>query len=223
MNSSTKLATGLALACTWTTAAQAEDYRLEFVSNVDISAIRLHTNRELSSGETDEQTLSDLLGPVVANETYTYNVSTSYATSATGLEPGDYARLNLVGTFEDGDIAVAGYVNSSDSPFENVPAPQAVSGILSGNLSVIADLLRPIYTGDGSYSNFGTYVSRETSLGSSVTLYRFDASGARTEIGTITAQQGLGTQRLPGAVPEPATLAALGLGGLALLRRRRSA
>lgn len=223
MNSSTKLATGLALACTWTTAAQAEDYRLDVVTTQDISNARFYTYQQVPSGDLfgtpsrSEETLSANLGTLVANQSYSFDLSTNYGTSTvTDVPFGPTAVLNILGTFSDGDIATAGFVAGSDTPFNNVAPAAAVNGIVSGDLQIIRDLTNEARSIGTPFPTSTYGVSAFQSGPDSVTadLFRFDTSGSRSTIGTVTASKA-------SAVPEPATLAALGFGGLALLRRRR--
>ena len=225
MNSSTKLATGLALACTWTTAAQADDFRLDVVTNQDISNARFYTSQSVPSGDLigtpsrTNDTLTADLGTLTANQPYTFNLSTNYGTSTAADFPfGSTAVLNILGTFSDGDIAMGGNVTGTDTPFSNVDPAAAVSGILSGDLQVIRNVTAPV-TSAGYIvptSSFGVNAFESMSGSSTLDLFRFDTAGTRTTIGSITASKVT-------AVPEPATLAAIGMGGLALLRRRRKA
>lgn len=225
MNSSTKLAAGLALACTWTTAAHAEDYALDVVTNEDISNARFYTYQAVPSADLfgtpsrANDTLSNDLGTLVANQNYTFNLSTNYGTSTTGDFPfGSTATLNILGTFADGDIATGGFFAGTDSPFNNVAPVAAVNGIVSGDLAVVRNLTAEIRGGGSPFatSTFGLAAYQSMAGPITADLFRFDTSGTRTTIGTITARQVT-------AVPEPATLAALGFGALAMLRRRRKA
>ena len=228
MNSSSAKAAlvPLVLAATWAT-AQANDYRVTVTPNAGVTLGDVHVYSAVTTTTGADETFSPTsnpgtttqgemslasLGSVSGGSTVSTVVSTSYGTSTDFSTNGSQASFGLLAT--SGDLAVLGAAASTGSYAGSFGSTgktldQAIAGTRAGDLG-LASALYPV---NSSNTLFGSNTAGMTTTGS---FYRFDASGNASLAGTWSVS----TQTVQ-ATPEPASMAALGAGALALLRRRR--
>ena len=205
-------AVALTLAATWAT-AQADDFNVSIATtSTALSNVRVYTQRipGLPASQTpDNKALTASLGSIAANGTLNAVVSTSYGTSPAAGN--DFADFSVVAT--NGALGVIVGGASSNSTFnyaDSFPAisqSDAFAAISAGSLANVSRL----YNQGRNYGN-DVFASRDNSVQTG-TRFFFDASCNQNRIGTYTVSP----------VPEPATMAVLGLGAVGLMRRRRRA
>jgi hypothetical protein len=206
-------AVAVALISTWTT-AQADDFKVTIQSSSDLSNLQIYTDRLPGVVQPkDTPTLTANLGSLAAGGTYTTTVSTSYGTSVAGSNSGNLADFSVLATTATAGIVVGGANTTSNVDYNFHFGSRGLnqgtirSAIVGNSLTGV----RPLFTAGGQFDN-RLYASQENGTVTG-TLFNFDANGAQTRIGTYTVAP----------VPEPASMAALGLGIAAMLRRRKRA
>ena len=203
-------AVACALVATWST-AYADDFKVDVRPTVGIDNVQIFTQRlpgNLISPK-DTPALTANLGSISAGGTLSTIVSTSYGTSP---QPGnDFADFSVVATNGTQGVIVGGATGNSNfnynDSFPGISQPSAYTAISNGDLTNVLKL----YNQGRQFGN-DVFASRDNGIQTG-TLYFFDATGTQNRIGTYTVTP----------VPEPATLAALGLGAAAMLRRRKRA
>lgn len=203
-----------ALVGTWAT-AQADILTVELHPTIDIDHLRVFSQQQVTNASTtvlQNQALSADFGMVAAGTTATELVTTNfdavpYADARVGLVGSSGTSL-LVGTgnLTAGTTFASNY--GSTVPEDDITQDQAFNALGSGD----ATMLSRLFTKDDD--NKSILLTRNDLNGKTGNLILFDAaSGMGTDAGTWTVKVQ--------AVPEPGTLAALSIGALAVLRRRR--
>lgn len=205
----------LVLAATWAT-AQADNFIVSVTPTTDLSHLYLFTEKETgaaTSYSTSEQAVTSELGPLLAGSTYNTMISTSYGTSVPITGTGVQTDFAFLGTTSTGLLALT-TTDSNNTSYSTkfgatgVSLSNALAGATSGDLATASSL----YPASSSNSVKGTSDLWSSFSGS---LKAYDSLGNEMSIGTVNVTYT--TQ----PVPEPASMAALGVGALALIRRRR--
>ena len=223
MNSTpTKVAAvAVGLLSTWAT-AHADDFVVsvtpdagQSIDNVELFSALTTTSTGTNPGTTTQtnEALTPNLGSASGGNAFSTTVSTSYGTSTTegGVAVGADATFGLLAT-SNGLVVLGGSASTTGTTYNAQYGPtgmsqaQALTGIQSDSLS-LASALFPDMSVNALYS------ASDLTSPVSGSLYAFGANGTATAIGTWSVT--------PQATPEPATLAALGMGALGLMRRRR--
>lgn len=210
----------LALTATWAT-AQADDFIVsvtpnagQSLDNLEIfSAARTTSGTSTNAGTTVQTNQALTQGPssVAGGTTYSTTISTSYGTSTStgGLADGTDATFGLLAT-SNGLLVLGGSSSTAATTFSGqygttLTQAQAYAGVQNDSLGVASSLFPVTST---------NVLAGASDLTTPVTgsFYSFDASGNASQIGTWS---------VAAPVPEPASLAALGVGAFGLVKRRR--
>ena len=211
-------AVAVALTATWGT-AHADDFQVKVMPMSDISNVAIATHKipgDLSSNR-EPYTLSASLANLAAGSTYTTLISTSYSTATFSNDgtslPGNnnQADFSVVATTPGGGVVV-GSTGKGTFSFSDQTGGQNQASIRAGIVANSLNGVKPIFLNSGGFANnlFSSKDDKRLQFG---TLYAYDGNGAVSTLGTYSVTP----------VPEPATFAALGLGALAMLRRRKRA
>ena len=209
-------AVAIALVSTWST-AEADDFQVKVMPTVDISNVAIATHKIPADlfGSPEPYTLSASLANLSAGSTYTSLISTSYST-ATFFDDGtsipgnnNQTDFSVVASTPGGGVVV-GSTGKGTFNFSDQTGGRNQATIRAGIVANSLDDVKPIFQPNGGFANnlFSSKDDKRLQFG---TLYAYDGNGAVSTIGTYSVTP----------VPEPATFAALGVGALALLRRRR--
>lgn len=217
MNSSTGsrvASVAVALAGTWAT-AQADIITVSLTPTVAVDHLRILSQQQVTNESTtvlQNASLSADFGAVAAGATATATVMTNFDAVAYAD-----ARVGLVGSAGTGLLVGTGTLASgttfasnygSTVPEEDITQTQAFGAVGSGD----GTLLSRLFTKDDDAKSI--LLTRADLNGKTGNLILYDAAtgmGASAGTWTVKVQ----------AVPEPGTLAALGIGAFAALRRRR--
>ena len=201
-------AVAVALVSTWSV-AKADDFKVVVEPTIGIDNVQIFTQRfpGALTQPKDTPALTSNLGSITSGGSLTTTVSTTYGTSP---QPGnDFADFSVVATSGSLGVVVGGANGNSNfnygDSFPAISQANAYSAISSGDLNNVVKL----YNQGRQFGN-DVFASRDNGVQTG-TLFFYDANGMQNRIGTYTVSP----------VPEPASFAALGLGALAMLRRRR--
>lgn len=208
-----------ALIATWST-AEADILTFSVTPTQTIDNFRVYTQQQFvpqapatNAGTTVllHQAVTTNLGTLTGGSTFTTSVTTDFVA-------GDYAdaSVGLMGTFGTGGVMLgvdhpenpSNFATNygSSVPEEDITQTQAYGAIVSGDMG----LLPRLFPKDSAKD-----LLLQTGQTKTGQLILFNATtGDGTNIGTYTVSAAQ-------AVPEPGTMAAIGVGVLALLRRRR--
>ncbi len=204
----------LALAGTWAT-AQADVITVDLRPTVDIESFHVFSQQQVTNASTtvlQNQALSADFGPVAAGATATATVNVNfealaYQDARVGLVGSQGTSLLVgTGTLASGTDFATNY--GSTVPEEDITQTQAFNAVGSGDVPT----LNRLFPKDDDAKSI--LLTRADLNGKTGNLILFDAA---TGMGANAGTWGVKVQ----AVPEPGTLAALSVGALAALRRRR--
>lgn len=206
----------IALVGTWAT-AQADVVTVSLTPSIALDHLRIFSEQQVTNDSTtvlQNQALSADFGAVGAGSTATFSVNTSFE----ALTNQD-ARVGLLGTSGQNLLVGTGNMAAGDTFFNNygssvpeddVAQADAYSAVGTGDLTAPSKM----FTKDDD--NKSVLITQNDVNGKTGNLLVYDAvTGTSVSAGNWTVKVQ--------AVPEPGTLAALGLGAFAAMRRRKRA